>query len=83
MHVCATLGSTATRLRDKYTKKESKEKKSQSRFCSRMRGGALVHLIAMDVCIFVWVTNVINHVYLGGCRLRSLVLRRVEFRLFP
>jgi hypothetical protein len=41
MHVCATLRSAATRLREKNTKtkKLSKEKKSQSRYISGMRGG--------------------------------------------
>jgi hypothetical protein len=44
MHVCATLGSTATRLREKIFKKNKniKRKKSQSRYISRMRGGALI-----------------------------------------
>jgi hypothetical protein len=53
MHICATLRSAATRLRAKYTKNKkeniSREKKSQSRYISRMRGGALIQLIAMEV----------------------------------
>jgi hypothetical protein len=55
MHVCATLRSAVTRLREKNTKnkKISKEKKSQSRYISRMRGGALIQPIAMEVCTSV------------------------------
>jgi hypothetical protein len=57
MHVCATLRSAVTRLREKNTKKNkkkiSKEKKSQSRYISRMRGGALIQPIAMEVCTSV------------------------------
>jgi hypothetical protein len=55
MHVCATLRSAVTRLREKNTKKKklSKEKKSQSRYISRMRGGALIQPIAMEVCTSV------------------------------
>jgi hypothetical protein len=34
-------------------KKISKEKKSQSRYISRMRGGALIQPIAMEVCTSV------------------------------
>jgi Mg2+ and Co2+ transporter CorA len=34
-------------------KKLSKEKKSQSRYISRMRGGALIQPIAMEVCTSV------------------------------
>jgi hypothetical protein len=45
------------RLREKNTKKLnkkiSKEKKSQSRYISRMRGGALIQPIAMEVCTSV------------------------------
>jgi hypothetical protein len=55
-------------LRDcekKYKKK--KKKKSQSRYISRMRGGALIQPIAMEVCTSVKVTNVINHANFGGC----------------
>jgi hypothetical protein len=57
MHVCATLRSAVTRLREKNkknkNKKISKEKKSQSRYISRMRGGALIQPIAMEVCTSV------------------------------
>jgi hypothetical protein len=49
MHVCVTLRSAVTRLREKIQKKISKEKKSQSRYISRMRGGALIQPIAMEV----------------------------------
>jgi hypothetical protein len=76
MHVCATLRSAATRLREKNTKKylkTIKRKKSQSRYISRMRGGALIQPIAMEVCTSVKVTNVINHANFCGCRLRGLV----------
>jgi hypothetical protein len=46
MHVCTTLRSAATRLREKNTKKKCKIKKYQkkkvtNRYISRMRGGAL------------------------------------------
>jgi hypothetical protein len=34
-------------------KKISKEKKSQNRYISRMRGGALIEPIAMEVCTSV------------------------------
>jgi hypothetical protein len=57
MHVCATPRSAVTRLREKIQKnkikKLSKEKKSQSRYISRMRGGALIQPIAMEVCTSV------------------------------
>jgi hypothetical protein len=55
MHVCATLRSAVTRSREKNekNKKLSKEKKSQSRYISRMRGGALIQSIAMEVCTSV------------------------------
>jgi hypothetical protein len=78
MHVCATLRSAVTRLREKNTKKKkkkkkiSKEKKSQSRYISRMRGGALIQPIAIEVCTSVKVTNVINRVNFCGCSLRGL-----------
>jgi hypothetical protein len=52
MHVCATLRSAATRLREIFLQKEKektiKRKKSQSRYISRMRGGALIQPIAME-----------------------------------
>jgi hypothetical protein len=57
---------------EKKIQKNTKEK-SQSRYISRMRGGALIQPIAMEVCIFVKVTNVINHAKFGGCVLRGLV----------
>jgi hypothetical protein len=54
MHICATLRSAATRLREKNKnknkKKKIKRKKSQRRYISRMRGGALIQPIAMEVC---------------------------------
>jgi hypothetical protein len=57
MHFCATLRSAVARLREKNRKnkkkKISKEKKSQSRYISRMRGGALIQPIAMEVCTSV------------------------------
>jgi hypothetical protein len=56
MHVCAKLRSAVTRLREKNTKnkkKISKEIKSQSRYISRMRGGALIQPIAIEVCTSV------------------------------
>jgi hypothetical protein len=57
----------------KIIKKISKEKESQSRYISRMCGGALIQPIAMEVCTSVSVTNVINRVNFCGCRLRGLV----------
>jgi hypothetical protein len=55
MHVYATLRSAVTRLREKNTKdkKISKEEKSESRYISRIRGGALIQPIAMEVCTSV------------------------------
>jgi hypothetical protein len=57
MHAFATLGSSGTRCQEKYTKKktkkESKEKISQSRYISRMHGDTLIRPIAMEVCISV------------------------------
>jgi hypothetical protein len=53
MNFCATLRSAVARLREKNTKNEnkkiSKEKKSQSRYVSHMRGGAFIQLIAVEV----------------------------------
>jgi hypothetical protein len=73
MHVCATLRSAVTRLREKNTKKKNiKRKKSQSRYISRMRGGAHIQPIAMEVCTSVKITNVINRVNFCGCSLRGL-----------
>jgi hypothetical protein len=54
-------------------KKISKEKKSQTRYISRMRGGAHIQPIAMEVCTSVYVTNAINRVKFCGCRLRGFV----------
>jgi hypothetical protein len=73
MHVCATLRSAATRLREKIPKKKLLKEKSQSRHISRMRGGALIQLIAMEVCTSVKVTNIINRVNFCGCSLWGLV----------
>jgi hypothetical protein len=55
MHVCATLRSAVMRLREKIQKKTKKcqKKKSQSRYISRMRRGALIQPIAMEVCTSV------------------------------
>jgi hypothetical protein len=54
MHVCATLRSAVTRLREKNTKKKiSKEKKSESRYILRMHEGALIQPIAIEVCTSV------------------------------
>jgi hypothetical protein len=56
MHFCAALRSAVTRLREKNknkNKKISKEKKSQSRYVSRMRGGAFIQPIAMGICTSV------------------------------
>jgi hypothetical protein len=38
-----------------------------------MRGGALIQPIVMEVCTFVKLTNIINLVNFGDCRLRGLV----------
>jgi hypothetical protein len=76
MHVCATLRSAATRLREKILKKTLKistEEKSQSRYISRMRGGAFIQPIAMEVATWVYVPNVINRGSLCGFRWRGLV----------
>jgi hypothetical protein len=54
-HAClcdAPFGRYAI-ARKKYKKKLSKEKKSQSRDISRMRGGALIQPIGMEVCTSV------------------------------
>jgi hypothetical protein len=64
-------------------KKISKEKKSQSRYISRMRGGALIQPIAIEVCTSVWVTNGINRVNFCGCRLRSLASAKGRIYAFP
>jgi hypothetical protein len=37
------------------------KEKSQGRYISRMHGGALMQLIAMEVCTFVKVTDFYNH----------------------
>jgi hypothetical protein len=49
MHVCATLGSTCMRLREKCTMQNIKRKKPHSRYISRMHGGAFIQPIAMEV----------------------------------
>jgi hypothetical protein len=46
---------------------------SQSRYISRMREGALIQPIAMEVRTSVKVTNVMNRANFGGCRLKGLV----------
>jgi hypothetical protein len=52
-------------------KKKYLKKKSQSRYISHLRGGALIHLIAVEVYKFVKVTNVINLANFDGCMLRG------------
>jgi hypothetical protein len=82
MHVCATLGSTVRDCEKKFIKRKISKEKVKSRYISRMRGGALIQPIAMEVCTFVKVTNVINHANFGGCMLRGLVSAKGQFRLF-
>jgi hypothetical protein len=53
-------------------KKISKEKVTKSLYFT-YAWGALIQPIAMEVCTFVKVTNVINHANFGGCMLRGLV----------
>jgi hypothetical protein len=50
-----------------------KEEKSLIRYSPRMRGGALIQPIAMEVRVNVEATNVINHANFGGYLLRDLV----------
>jgi hypothetical protein len=65
MRVCATLGSAGTRFREKkiYILKE----KSHSLYISRMHGGAPIQPVAMEVCTFVKVPNVMKRANFGGC----------------
>lgn len=49
------------------------KKSARSRLISRMREGAQIQPIAMDVDTFVKVTSVINHASVGGCMLKDLV----------
>jgi hypothetical protein len=77
MHVCATLRSAATRLREKIVKKTKntkniKRKKSESRYISHMRGSALIQPIAIEIGTSVQVPNVIYHANFCGYRLRGL-----------
>jgi hypothetical protein len=60
MRVCATLISTAMQLQEKISKENIKRKQSQSRYISRMRWGVLIQPIAMEVCLVVQDTIVIN-----------------------
>jgi hypothetical protein len=84
MHVCATLGSTAARLREKKVQKDDiTRRKSQSRYISHMRGGALIQPIAVEVCTSVQISNVINHANFCGCRLRDLVSVKGRIQAFP
>jgi hypothetical protein len=85
MHVCVTLGSTATRLREKIKKMKKSKKKSPSRYIPRMRWG---HSYPTD-CNGSW------HVGLGHqrnqtCKFLQLYVKgfgfcelSVEYRLFP
>jgi hypothetical protein len=57
----------------KNTRRKVSKEKSQSRYISRMCGGALLQPIAMEVCTFVQVTNLINRANLCGCRIKGLV----------
>jgi hypothetical protein len=60
--------------REKYFKKKQKQRrKSQSRYISRMHGGALIGPIATEVCTDVKITNVITRANFGGCMFRGLV----------
>jgi hypothetical protein len=72
MHVCATLVSSGGRLR-KHIQKIIRRKKSQSRYISRMRGGALIQPIAIEVCISVLGHQCSQSAIFGGCTLRGLV----------
>jgi hypothetical protein len=58
---CMFVRRSVRPLRDcekKYQKNISKEKKSLSRYTSRMRGGALIQPIAMEVGTSVKVTSI-------------------------
>jgi Mg2+ and Co2+ transporter CorA len=48
-----SLRDCEKKIQKKENKKISKEKKSQSRYISRMRGGALIQPIAIEVCTSV------------------------------
>jgi hypothetical protein len=54
-HICATRVSAGRQLREKRQWKQSHE----SLHFTYIRAGALVQLIAMDVCTFAKVTNII------------------------
>jgi hypothetical protein len=54
----------------KYTKTNI-ERKPRSRYISRVHGGALIQVIAMEVCTFFKVTNFINLADFGGCMLKG------------
>jgi hypothetical protein len=53
----------------------NQKEKSQSRYNSRIRGGALIPPIAVEVCTFVMDTNFINQAIFGSCMLSGLVRR--------
>jgi hypothetical protein len=74
--LCDALFGRYAIARKKYKKKllnAIKRKKSQSRYISRMRGGALIQPVTVEVCTSVEVTNLINRVNFCGCSLRGLV----------
>jgi hypothetical protein len=69
MYVCAMLGSSRFAIARKNIEREQ----LRSRYISRIREGALIQPIAMEVCSCVRVTNVINHADFVGCLLWGLV----------
>jgi hypothetical protein len=48
-----------------------------------MRWGALMQPTAMEVRVFVKVSNIINHASFGGCMLRGLVSAKGQLYAFP
>lgn len=78
MHVCATLGSTATPLREKMF-----ERKSYKIVIFHVRGGALVQPIVMEASTFFKVINLISHANFGSCMLRCLVCANGRILAFP
>jgi hypothetical protein len=71
---CMFVRRSVRPLRDceKNIQKNSKKKVTKSLYFT-YAWGALIQPIAMEVCTFVEVTNIINHANFGGCRLRGLV----------
>jgi hypothetical protein len=59
-----------------------KRKKSQNRYISRMRGGAVIQPIAMEAGMIVTVINIINHANFDGCMLRGLVSAKGQSEVF-